>query len=74
LNINFNADQSIDPPGLNFEPPGLHWERFDPLKLLNFDFIAAPDPDFAYQSNADSDAATRNNADPDPQQKRIQEA
>ncbi len=43
-------------------PPRLYNE---PQKLLNFDFIADPDP--AFHSNADPDPATMNNADPDPQ-------
>ncbi len=44
--------------------------HFEPLKLLNFDFIANADPDPAFHSNADPDAASENNrfnADPDPQ-------
>jgi hypothetical protein len=43
-------------------PTRLH---FKPLKLLNFDFNAGPDPAFHY--NADPDPASKNNADPDPQ-------
>jgi hypothetical protein len=38
---------------------------FEPLKLLNFDFNADPDPDFHF--NADPGPASKNNADPDPQ-------
>jgi hypothetical protein len=53
---------SVDPPGLHFEPSGLHCERprlyFEPL---NFDFNADPDP--AFHSFADPDPATKNNAD-----------
>jgi hypothetical protein len=40
-------------------PPLLH---FEPLKLLNFDSNADPDP--AFYSNADPDPASRSNADP----------
>ncbi len=39
--------------------------HFDPLKFLNFDFNADPDP--AFQSNADPDPASQNYADTDPQ-------
>ncbi len=38
---------------------------FEPLKLLNLDFNADPDP--AFHSNADPDPASKNNADPDPE-------
>jgi hypothetical protein len=62
---------SIDPQGLQFEPPGLHCERlrlyFEPLKILNFDCNADPDP--AFYSNADPDPASeimRILPDPDP--------
>jgi hypothetical protein len=50
---------STDPPGLHFEPPDLYC--FEPLKLLNFDFNADPDP--AFHFNADSDLASKINAD-----------
>jgi hypothetical protein len=54
-------------------PPVLHFVSvhgptrlyFEPLKLLNFDLIADPDP--AFQSNKDLDPALENNANPDPQ-------
>jgi hypothetical protein len=46
----------IDPLGLHFEPADLHCQRprpstlyFGPLKLLNFDFYADPDPDPAFK-------------------------
>jgi hypothetical protein len=42
-------------------PPRLH---FEPLKRLNFDFDADPDPDF--HSNVEPDPASQNNADQDP--------
>jgi hypothetical protein len=41
--------------------PRLHWE---PLKLLNFESNADPDP--AVHSNADPVPAFQNNADPQP--------
>jgi hypothetical protein len=51
---------TADLPGLHFEPPRLYCERprlyFLPLKLLNFDFNADPDP-----------ALMRIRPDPDPQ-------
>jgi hypothetical protein len=57
------------PPGsilgfrsFNWERPGLH---FYPLKFLNFEFNADPDP--AFHSNADPDPASSNNADQDSQ-------
>ncbi len=44
----------------HFEPPGLHYEclwtftaLFEPLKLLNFDLYAEPDPGQASKNNAD---------------------
>jgi hypothetical protein len=42
------------------------WPHVEPLKLLNFDFNADPDPDSAFHSAADqdSDRAFQNNADP----------
>ncbi len=57
---------SPNPPGLHFEPPLFHCE---PLKLLNVDFNADPDPDPAFHSNVDpvSDPASQINADPNPQ-------
>jgi hypothetical protein len=62
-----------DPPGLHFEPPGLNCGsprlNFEPLKLLNFDFINV-DADPALHCTADPDLASQNNeihADPDPQ-------
>jgi hypothetical protein len=48
-------------------PPQLY---FASLKLLSFDFNAAPEPDTAFHSYADSDPdpetdqASKNNADP----------
>jgi hypothetical protein len=61
-----------DPPALHFEPLRLHFERprpstapFEPLKLLNFDFNADPDP--AFNSNADPDPAFKNDEDADLQ-------
>jgi hypothetical protein len=61
---------STDPSGLHIEPPGLHTCKrprlfIEPLKLLNFNFNAGPDP--AFQSNTDPDPASKINADPDPQ-------
>jgi hypothetical protein len=43
------------------DPP---WLYFKPLKLLNIDFNADPDP--AFHSNADLDPAFHSSADPDP--------
>ncbi len=48
---------STDPPGLQFDPPGLYCESLD---VLDFDFNAGPDP--AINSNADPDPASKNNA------------
>jgi hypothetical protein len=44
-------------------PPRLF---FEPL-ILSFHFIADPDADSAFHSNADPDPALKNNADPDRQ-------
>ncbi len=41
------------------------WLYFEPIKLLNFDVNADPDP--ALHSNSDSDPDSKINADPDPQ-------
>ncbi len=65
---------SIDPLGPHFKPSRLHCERprpspvyFEPLKLLNSDFNADPDPDFHSNADPDPDPASRNYANPDPQ-------
>ncbi len=46
---------SVDRPGLHFEPPSLNFEPpgfyYKPLKILNFEFNADPDP--ALHSKAD---------------------
>ncbi len=64
---------SIGSPGRHFKPPGLYCDScerpqlyYEPLMLLNVDFIT--DSDLAFHSNADPvpDPASKNNADPDP--------
>jgi hypothetical protein len=50
---------------LHCEYHGSPWRHFEPLKLLNFDFKADPDP--AFNFNSDSDPASKHYADPDPQ-------
>jgi hypothetical protein len=52
-------------PGLIVSVHGLPWLYFEPLKLLNLDFIVVPDPDLdsAFHSIADPDPAFNNNAD-----------
>ncbi len=37
---------------------------FEPLKLLNFDFYADPDPAFHSSADPDQNLAAKNNADP----------
>ncbi len=37
---------------------------FEPLKLLNFDFNADPDPSFHTNADPDPDPASKNNVDP----------
>jgi hypothetical protein len=56
--IRICAHWSTNPPGLRFEPPRLFvsvqcpaWIHVEPLKLLNFDFDADPEP--AFHSNSD---------------------
>jgi hypothetical protein len=76
--FHFNADPvmgtceywSVDPPGLHFEPlglhsRGLHGSVFESLKLLNFDFNADPGPAFQLNVNLDPDPAFHSNADPE---------
>jgi hypothetical protein len=43
---------------------GHPWLVFEPLKLLQFDFNADPDP--AFHSNTDPETAVHTNTDPDP--------
>ncbi len=56
---------SINLPGFHFEPPGLYCERprprlpFEPLKLMNFDFNADPDPAFHSSPDPDLDPASK---------------
>jgi hypothetical protein len=47
----------------------LHVLFFEPVKLLNFDFDADPDPAFYSNADPEPDLASKNNADhqdPDP--------
>jgi hypothetical protein len=56
---------SINPPGLNFEPPGLHSERLRPFTAL----FASKASEFGL--NADPDPAFHSIADPEPASMRI---